>query len=235
MIKKIMHISLFIILIVLLPFLLFITESESGNPANNVTGKDDLENIKLNEPLELSALYSSCEKDISLSPGEKDKPHRKPEPKPVPAQSSQVATRSASTPENSGSSSLLSQKEQQMVNLINEARRNAGLPALQVCSQLTAAARAKSKDMVDNNYFGHGSPTYGNFPGILKRFGIGYRAAAENLAMNSNGSVTAAHNSLMGSPGHRANILGSSFGRVGVGIYVRNDGSYYYTQLFTGR
>jgi len=129
----------------------------------------------------------------------------------------------------------LSSKEQQMVNMINEARSNAGVPALQVSSQLTSAARAKSSDMVNLNYFNHQSPTYGDLGGLLKRYSVSYRCAGENLAMNSNGSVSAAHNSLMGSSGHRSNILDRRFSHVGVGIKTKSDGTHYYTQLFTGQ
>ena len=128
----------------------------------------------------------------------------------------------------------ISQKEQEMINYINQARTNAGLSPLSYCSQLTSAARAKSRDMIDNNYFAHNSPRYGGLGNLLGTFGISYRSAGENLAMNSNGSVSAAHRSLMNSSGHRANILGSNFTRVGVGIQVKGDGSHYYTQLFTG-
>ncbi len=126
-------------------------------------------------------------------------------------------------------------KEQQMINLINQARSNAGLPALQVSSDLTKAARAKSKDMVDKNYFSHTSPTYGGLAAMLQHFGISYTAAGENLAMNSSGNVTAAHESLMNSPGHRSNILEHRFRYVGVGIHVKSDGSHYYTQLYIAR
>lgn len=125
-------------------------------------------------------------------------------------------------------------KEQQMVGLINQARSNAGLPPLTVSGQLTAAARAKSADMAVNNYFSHNSPTYGSFTALLSRYGIRYRAAAENIAWNSNGSASAAHHGLMGSSGHRNNILGRNFQYVGVGIHTRSDGRHYYTQLFIG-
>ena len=121
-----------------------------------------------------------------------------------------------------------------MINLINQARANAGLPPLQVSSQLTNAARAKSRDMIEKNYFSHTSPTYGSFTNLLNQYGVSYRSAAENLAMNSNGSVTGAHDMLMASPGHRTNILGGSYSLVGVGIQVRIDGSHFYTQLFVG-
>ena len=145
-----------------------------------------------------------------------------------------LETARASEGRATASAASTSQKEQEMINYINRARSNAGLPSLSYCSQLTNAARAKSRDMIDNNYFAHTSPRYGGLGGLLGNFGISYRSAGENLAMNSNGSVSAAHSSLMNSSGHRANILGSNFSRVGVGIQVKSDGSHYYTQLFTG-
>lgn len=171
------------------------------------------------QDIEFSFYFGKLEQELNIEVGVKERP--KPEPKPTPAASG------------SGSGGATT-KEQQMVNLINQARANAGLPPLKVSSQLTNAARAKSRDMIDKNYFSHTSPTYGSFTNLLDRYGVSYRSAAENLAMNSNGSVTAAHDMLMGSPGHRVNILGSSYSLIGVGIQVRSDGSHFYTQLFVG-
>lgn len=126
-------------------------------------------------------------------------------------------------------------KEQEMVQMINAARLEKGLPALEVSGQLTSAARAKSADMVSANYFSHESPTYGGLSGLLQRHGVSYSCAGENLAMNSNGSVSLAFSSLMNSAPHRANILDRRFTLVGVGIKAKSDGTHYYTQLFVGR
>jgi len=173
--------------------------------------------------IDFSFHVSKLEQELDFEVGPKERP--KPEPKPAP-----TASGSGSGSSSSGAAA----KEQQMVGLINQARANAGLPPLQVSSQLTNAARAKSRDMIEKNYFSHTSPTYGSFTDLLNHFGISYRSAAENLAMNSNGSVTGAHDLLMASPGHRTNILGGSYSLVGVGIQVRSDGSHFYTQLFVG-
>lgn len=159
-----------------------------------------------------------------------------PAPPPPDAVSDQVAAASVEAPAPVQAPTVdNSSKEQQMINLINQARSNAGLPVLQASSDLTKVARAKSKDMVDKNYFSHTSPTYGSLVTMLQHFGISYSAAGENLAMNSNGSVSAAHESLMNSQGHRSNILESRFRYVGVGIQVKSDGSHYYTQIYTAR
>jgi len=162
------------------------------------------------------------EKKLTSSPGETTRPELPDQP-PPPQESLGVQ-----------SSTSLSSREQQMVSAINQARGSAGLPPLQVSSQVTAAARAKSRDMAVNNYFSHNSPTYGRFTGLLDHYGVSYRSAGENLAWNTNGSVSAAHSSLMNSSGHRANILGRGYSHVGVGVY-QSGGRYFYTQLYIGR
>lgn len=119
-----------------------------------------------------------------------------------------------------------------MVNLVNQARTENGLPALQVDTQLVQLARMKSQDMITNNYFSHTSPTYGTPFQMLTNYGVSYRTAGENIAGNS--SVTAAFTSLMNSPGHRANILSSSYTSVGIGVVSGGPYGEMITQLFIG-
>jgi len=238
--------------------LICLTGDGSVDCSSFTVGGKEPEDSKAEEPIEEPvnwvALIFPADKEITEGPGEKVRPEpeieEEPEsvPEPEPEEPSPPAEESAEGKEAglsdtstsstaSGSSSPatgLSSKEQQMFNLLNEARKNAGLPALQHSSKLTDAARAKSKDMVERSYFGHLSPTYGDLSSLLRRFGISYRTAGENLAMNSNGSVSAAHNSLLGSPPHRANMLERNYSSVGIGIAVASDGCHYYTQIFTG-
>lgn len=121
--------------------------------------------------------------------------------------------------------------EEQMVRLVNTERSKAGLPALAADPALTKAARAKSQDMINKNYFSHESPTYGSPFDMLRSFGITYRSAGENIALNQ--STAAAHTALMNSTGHKANILGKQYSKVGIGV-VKGSKGYYFTQLFTG-
>lgn len=79
-------------------------------------------------------------------------------------------------------------------------------------------AMVKAKDMYDNNYFSHNSPTYGSPFDMMKQFGISYRAAGENIASGQS-SPAQVMNDWMNSPGHRANILNSSFSKIGVAYY----------------
>ncbi|WCK52388.1 CAP domain-containing protein [Aneurinibacillus sp. Ricciae_BoGa-3] len=116
----------------------------------------------------------------------------------------------------------LTQEEQQMLNLVNQERQKNGLAPLKANMQLVKMARVKAKDMIDNNYFSHQSPTYGSPFDMMKTFGISYQTAGENIAGNQ--TVSAAHTALMNSAGHRANILNGSFTQVGIGIV--NGGPY---------
>ncbi|MBD0381624.1 peptidoglycan-binding protein [Paenibacillus sedimenti] len=127
----------------------------------------------------------------------------------------------------------LTVEEQQMLDLVNKARAEAGLPPLLADPAVTKTARLKSQDMVDNNYFSHDSPTYGSPFDMLNKFGISYNAAGENIACNQN--VQAAHEALMNSSGHRANILSKDYTHIGIGIVNGGPCGKMFTQQFIGK
>lgn len=124
----------------------------------------------------------------------------------------------------------LSQQELQMAALVNQARKNAGLPALSVNGELSRVARIKSGDMAQNNYFSHDSPTYGSPFNMMTDFGVRYRSAGENIACNQ--TVARAHAALMNSPGHRENILNRNYTQIGIGIQSGGKCGAMYTQMF---
>lgn len=130
-------------------------------------------------------------------------------------------------------SQALTPDEAKMLELVNQERAKAGLPALKVDMKLTELARKKSQDMVDNNYFSHTSPTYGSPFDMMKAAGVSYRYAGENLAGAA--QVESAHRNLMNSPGHRANILNSNFDHIGIGIIEGSPYGKIYTQMFIGK
>ena len=127
----------------------------------------------------------------------------------------------------------LSTEQSRMLELVNAERAKAGLNPLKWDAELANVANIKAKDMVDNNYFSHTSPTYGSPFDMMKRFGIQYRTAGENLAGYS--SVEGAHNGLMNSEGHRKNILNSSFTHIGIGVQKSPRYGYVFVQMFVGR
>lgn len=106
--------------------------------------------------------------------------------------------------------------EQKLLDLVNNARTQAGLKSLSFNAELRKCAIAKAQDMVKNNYFAHESPTYGSPFDMMRQFGISFRSAGENIAGNQ--SVEGAFNAWMNSTGHRENILNKNFDYVGFGI-----------------
>lgn len=106
--------------------------------------------------------------------------------------------------------------EFKMLNLVNEERTKRGLKPLQWDAQLLPVARAHSQDMFVRGYFSHYTLEGKDPFDRMKSAGIKYYSAGENLALGPTLSIC--HEGLMNSPGHRANILNPSYGRVGIGI-----------------
>ncbi|MCY9662727.1 CAP domain-containing protein [Paenibacillus chondroitinus] len=111
-----------------------------------------------------------------------------------------------------------SQSAQQVLDLVNQERTKAGLNSLSMNSSLTKVAMAKAQDMYNNNYFDHQSPTYGSPFDMMTAFGVTYNSAGENIAKGQS-SPTEVMNQWMNSPGHRANILNSSYTQIGIAYY----------------
>lgn len=120
--------------------------------------------------------------------------------------------------------------EQEVVRLVNEQRAKHGLQPLRENWELSRVARFKSRDMADNRYFSHTSPTYGTPFQMIRAFGLSFRTAGENIAYGQR-TPLAVVNAWMNSSGHRANILNAAYTQIGVG-YVA--GGHYWTQMFIG-
>ena len=134
------------------------------------------------------------------------------------------------TDTSAGDNKAVSDYEKEVVNLVNNIRKEYGLSPLKLNSELSAVARLKSSDMREKGYFSHTSPTYGSPFDMMKTFGIKYRTAGENIAMGYR-TPQAVVDGWMNSKGHRENILNSSFTEIGVG-YIANGN--YWTQMFIG-
>ena len=103
-----------------------------------------------------------------------------------------------------------------MLALVNEERAKQGLKPLIADPELAQVARQHSADMFARGYFSHYSPEGKSPFDRMHDAGVKYTVAGENLALAP--TLTIAHNGLMNSPGHRANILRPQFGRVGIGV-----------------
>ena len=141
-----------------------------------------------------------------------------------------TTTPSNNTPSDNSSASA---DEKELLRLINAERTKNGLSELKFSEELLKVARDKAKDLVDNNYFSHNSPTYGSPFDMMKSYGITYKTAGENIAGNSTlqGAVTA----WMNSEGHRANILSNAYNYTGIGIVSSPKYGKVLVQMFIGK
>lgn len=97
--------------------------------------------------------------------------------------------------------------EAEFVTLINQSRSTAGLEPLVINQSLVSFARAHSVDMQEYGDIFHSSN--------LASATTGWEALAENVGVGY--SAAGLHANFLGSPGHRANILGN-YNQVGAGV-----------------
>lgn len=125
---------------------------------------------------------------------------------------------------------------EQVLKYTNQYRKKAGQKNLVLDTNLTRAACYRSLEMAKTKKMSHTRPDGSSCFTILKVYKVSYMAAGENIAYTSKGyGVNAKVVSQMwyNSPGHRANMLSGSYGKIGIGIAVASNGDIYYTQLFT--
>lgn len=106
--------------------------------------------------------------------------------------------------------------ERYMFSLINKERTSAGLKEVVFDDRLRIVGRSHCNDMFERGYFSHYTPEGFSPFDRMDDAGIIYNAAGENLALSPNTNI--AMQGLMNSPGHKANILSTDFGRVGIGV-----------------
>jgi uncharacterized protein YkwD len=124
---------------------------------------------------------------------------------------------------------FLAEVEGEVLRLANEARRQSAAPPLAGNQALAEAARRHSGDMLARGFFSHDNP---DGLSAHQRLPRGYaqviRQSGENIWMGSGqnprdpyrlaGVIMA---SLMGSPGHRQNLLDRQYTHLGVGVAAR--------------
>ncbi len=123
--------------------------------------------------------------------------------------------------------------EDYILEKINAIRIENGLPPLSIDSLLDSVANTKAKDMVENNYFAHNSPTYGTPFEMMQNAGVTYIHAGENIAGNSN--IDSAIDSFLNSDAHKQNILSNAYNYIGIGIEPSDVYGYIIVLMFIGR
>lgn len=104
--------------------------------------------------------------------------------------------------------------------LLNAERRAHGLRAVRENRRLRRAAVRHSRAMVRDRFFEHTSPSGSTMAGRVARTGYDWSSLGENIAWGTATLATPAAivRGWMTSPGHRANVLGSRFREIGIGI-----------------
>ena len=151
-------------------------------------------------------------------------------PKAVAPKTQAPQTTAPAKTETQTSNSSISNYSNQVLQLVNQERAKEGLKALTTASALTSASNKRAQETMQS--FSHTRPNGSSFFTALTEFGVKYSAAGENIAYGQRTPqevVTA----WMNSPGHRANIMNGSFGKLGVGVYQGSNGTIYWAQLFT--
>jgi hypothetical protein len=116
-----------------------------------------------------------------------------------------------------------------MLQWVNAQRAQGGVAPLTLDGRLSAVAEAHSMDMAGHGFFSHTSPQTGGPGDRIRTAGLAPQTWAENIALNQ--SALAAHQALVHSPGHYANIMNPALRSVGLGM-VRGDSGLYVTQVF---
>jgi uncharacterized protein YkwD len=120
----------------------------------------------------------------------------------------------------------------QELALVNADRRAAGLPALAESAVLDRIATARAQDMATNGYFGHYRPGHSTLAvlELLRANGVSFSWYGENIIWESGqpaGSIAGHFNTWwMNSPEHRANILNTHYGHIGIGVAVSGSRVY---------
>lgn len=204
----------------------FVDDDNMANQPNHIdSNKYDFEEAKNKEdkkdPIDNKMNVNNDDNNIANSP-------TPPEPK------ERTISPSNNKTSNDTSVSISSDYQKEVIRLVNIERNKVGARNLILDTELHDIATKKCQDMVNRGYFDHNSPTYGSPFDMLKKFGVTYKSAGENIAMGQKTpkEVVVAW---MNSKGHRENILNPSFTNIGVGTAKDNDSSLYWTQLFIGR
>jgi len=114
---------------------------------------------------------------------------------------------------------------------VNAARAARGLSPLAWDGRLSAIALSLARQMAERRYFGHTDPDGVTFEDRLRSFNYRYTFAAENIALDSD--VEHAHEALLHSPGHYANIVDPHPSKLGVAALSAGEGQTLYVEEFS--
>ena len=117
-----------------------------------------------------------------------------------------------------------------LLALTNRDRQAAGLPALIWDDRVAKVAEGHSEEMKRTKVVAHVSPTTGSAADRVRVGGIKTAVVLENVARAY--GVGEAHQGLMNSPGHRANLMSAAATHVGIAVVLGDEVSGGRRELF---
>lgn len=121
--------------------------------------------------------------------------------------------------------------EWEVLKIVNTNRMANGLQPISTFSSIQSSCDVRAKEVA--TYFSHTRPNGKSCFTALDEKGIDYWTAGENIAAGY-WDPASVMNGWMNSPGHRANILTSSFDHIGVGYTTGGGYGTAWVQLFIG-
>ncbi|MDQ3323723.1 MAG: CAP domain-containing protein, partial [Acidobacteriota bacterium] len=125
--------------------------------------------------------------------------------------------------------------ECRVFDLINRRRAEAGLHLLMWNDNVARIARLHLENMANFDFFSHTGIDGKKVNNRADSLGVKkWHAIGENIAYNRGfkSPLESAVQSWMNSPGHRNNLLKNDWQESGIGVAVKADGTYYFTQVF---
>jgi uncharacterized protein YkwD len=113
---------------------------------------------------------------------------------------------------------------------VNATRAERGLPPLTPDEGLSQFALQVATQMAERHYFGHTDPNGVTFQDRLRRSGLAYRYAAENMAFDEDEAH--ANQAFLQSPDHYANIVDTHPHKLGIAVVAAGDGEVFYVEEF---
>ena len=137
-----------------------------------------------------------------------------------------AAVATPSSPSAVSTSPSATSDEAEFLRLLNDERVNGGLAALDSDSGLAPTSRAWSQHMSDVNVLEHDP----NLASVAEMVEPAWRSVGENVGVGY--TVQSLHDAFMASTGHRANIMKTTYNRVGIGVVVETSGKIWVTVRF---
>ena len=127
-------------------------------------------------------------------------------------------------PEARSEASKYSKEINEVLSYVNKFRQEANVAHLTLNNDLVLAASVRAIEMAWANNFSHTRPDG------TSCFTVSPLAFAENIAYGY-GTPEKVANGWYNSPGHKANMMNSSYKSIGIGVY-KFQGTYFWVQLF---